>query len=217
MAIVAASGNGSAPSTAANRKNNGGTVLGGGAGDGVVVTKILGVNEVADNFGRSFGSKVYANDGTGANTTDRVGISGIVSSVAVGYVAGNTEWIMRGVTTTIGGASNSVLLSKSSDYNNAAASRDGIQQLVKTRTLGSGNSTSIDFLKRPNGQINPGFVRGSGAGNQQNFVKATDGTSAATDLAAATTRGVPGEITYHFGGLGLPTSGFYKAKDAYES
>lgn len=217
MAIVAASGNGSAPSTAANRKNNGGTVLGGGAGDGVVVTRVLGVNEVADGFGRTFGSRVYSNDGTGANTTDRAGVSGIVSSVTVGYVASNTEWIMRGVTTTIGGASNSVLLSKSSDYNHAAASRDGIQQLVKTRTLGSGNSASFNMLARQSGIINPSFVKGSGAGNQQNFVKATDGTTAATDLAAATTRGVPGEITYHFGGLGLPSSGFYKAKDAFES
>ncbi len=48
------------------------------------------------------------------------------------------------------------------------------------------------------------------------MVNPADGTAAvATEIFP--TRALPGELTYHFGGLGKPTTDEYKAKDEYES
>jgi hypothetical protein len=44
-----------------------------------------------------------------------------------------------------------------------------------------------------------------------------DGSTAATDDAATPTRAVPGELTYHFGALGRPTTDEYKARDSFEA
>ena len=63
----------------------------------------------------------------------------------------------------------------------------------------------------------PGRTKGTGAGSDSNFVQVDDGSTAATDDAASPTRGVPGELTYHFGGLGKATTDEYKARDSYEA
>ena len=62
----------------------------------------------------------------------------------------------------------------------------------------------------------PGRTKGTGAGAASNFVQ-MDGSTAATDDAANPTRAVPGELTYHFGGLAAPTNDEYKARDSYEA
>lgn len=163
------------------------------------------------------GSKVVANDGTGAATTDRAGVAKGVSGGTLAYNAGPTEWIMRGgnVAATIGGVANTILVSAGSDVAGAfTATRDNVNEINSTRRLGTGST--FDMFAVPSGHINAGFQVGAGAGNAQNFVQADDGSTASADNAAAPTRGVPGELTYRFGGPN-PSGADYKAKDVFEA
>lgn len=194
-------------------KNNGATLVGAGNFDvSGPVTNALQLNEIADDFGLPFGSKVVVKNGTGASTTDRVGVSGINPSVALGYNSPATEWMIRGVATTIGGVSNNVLLSKGSDFDGSI--KDNVFELNHTHTHGSGNG-NFDFYARPSTEITPNYTKGGNAGAFQSFVQ-VDGSTAATDDAATPTRSVPGELTYRFGGP-LPVNDTYKAKDTFES
>jgi hypothetical protein len=213
MPTVAPSGNGT---HAAVPKNDGGTLINAGNVDSDgVITKVLGINTMADNFGRPYGSRVLTKIGTGANTTDRFGISGILPSVGVAYTANATEWVIRGVATTLAGVANSVLLSEGSDYNGAV--KDNIHQTSGTRSIGTYVTTTFNMLARPNGTINPTLVKGSGAGNFSQYVRPSGaGNIPAVDEAATPTRTIPGELTYRFGGP-VPFNADYKAKDSFES
>ena len=219
MATVAPSGDGNAP--AVEVRDNG-TIF--NAGNVVSTGPITSVITLKDAAKQGFedisavGSKVVANDGTGASTTDRVGVAKGVSGGTLAYNAGATEWIMRGgnVATTIGGVANTVLVSAGSDVAGAfTATRDNVNQLNSTRRLGTGGGT-FDMFAVPSTEINPGFSKGANAGDAQNFVQADDGSTASADNAAAPTRTVPGELTYRFGAPN-PTQDNYKAKDVRES
>mgnify|MGYP003996576057 CR=1 FL=1 len=220
MATVAPSGNGS--HAAVEVRDNGTIFNAGNVATGGPVTSVVTLRDAAKQTFEDIsavGSKVVANDGTGAATTDRAGVTNPVSAGAIAYNAGATEWIVRGgnVATTIGGVANTVLVSAGSDIAGAfTATRDGINQINSTQTLGSGVTTEFDMFAVPSTQITPGFTKGGGAGNAQNFVQADDGSTASADNAAAPTRGVPGELTYRFGAPN-PTQDEYKAKDVRES
>jgi len=196
-------------------KNDGATLVAPGdvnVSDGVV-TKTLQLNDLADDFGKSFGSKVVANDGTGAATTDRVGVAKVKNAVALPYNAPSTAWLIRGVATTIGGLANNSLLS-GSDYDGSV--KDNIHEINHTHLYGSGNGT-FDFYARSSTDITPNYTKGAGAGDESNFVRPSGaGNEAATDEAATPTRSVPGELTYRFGAP-LPFNDNYKAKDVFES
>jgi hypothetical protein len=212
MPTVAPSGDGTHASVA---RNNGGTAIGvNGKGADSKITKAIGVYELANDVGADIGSKVVANDGTGAATTDRVGVTKAVSAGTLAFTANATQWIVRGgnVTTTIGGVANAVLVSAGCDYDGSI--NDNIHQLTTTRAIGSGNGT-FDFYARPSTDITPNYTKGAGAGDLVEFVQ-VDGTTAATDDAATPTRSVPGELTYRFGGP-LPKQDDYKAKNVRES
>lgn len=215
MATVAPSGDGNAP--AVEVRDNGTIFNAGNVAAGGPITSVVTLRDAADDVGESYGSKVVANDGTGAATTDRVGVSGAFSNTPA-YNASATEWIMRGgnVATTIGGVANTVLVSAGSDIAGAfTATRDGINQINSTRRLGTGST--FDMFAVPSTQITPGFTKGAGAGNAQNFVAPSGaGDVASVDNAAAPTRGVPGELTYRFGAPN-PTTDEYKAKNAFEA
>lgn len=214
MAIVAPSGDGNSTGRA---KNNGGTIVNGGnvASDSAF-TKVIPLTTLADDVGKSFGSVVVANDGTGADTTDRAGVRKAVSAGTLAYKAGPTEWVVRGIATTLGGVANTVLLNKGAEYDSSKL-RDNILELTHTHALGSGSLATVNFYARPDGTINPAFTKAGNAGYEVQFVKASGyGTLAATDDAATPTRAVPGELTYRTGAK-LPVSVTYKAKDAYES
>lgn len=215
MATVAPSGDGNAP--AVEVRDNGTIFNAGNVVSTGPITNAVTLRDAADDFGESTGSKVVANDGTGAATTDRAGVENPVSAGALAYNAGATEWIMRGgnVATTIGGVANTVLVSAGSDVAGAfTATRDNVNEINSTRRLGTG--ATFDLLAVPSTQITPGFTKGTGAGNAQNFVQADDGSTASADNAAAPTRGVPGELTYRFGAPN-PTTDEYKAKNAFEA
>ena len=219
MATVAPSGGG--VHAAVEVRDNGTIFNAGNVATGGPVTSVVTLRDAAKQGFEDIsavGSKVVANDGTGAATTDRVGVSGAFSNTPA-YNAGPTEWIMRGgnVATTIGGVANTVLVSAGSDVAGAfTATRDGINQINSTRTLGSGVTTEFDMFAVPSTQITPGFTKGGQAGFVQNFVKADDGSTASADNAAAPTRTVPGELTYRFGAPN-PTTDEYKPRNSGEA
>lgn len=205
---------------------NNGTIVKAGnvASDGVA--NDLSLATLADDDGTSFGSKVIASDGTGASTTDRVGISGAVvggvvgGTTVLGYGANETEWVVQGgnVTTTLGGVANSVLVGGARDYNGSI--NDESLEVARTKigdvTMGSGESTVFNVLARPSTELVPGRTKGGGAGSAFTFVNPADGT-AAVAAEIAPSRAVPGELVYHFGGEAEPTLDDYKAKDVHES
>ena len=218
MATVAPSGDGNAP--AVEVRDNGTIFNAGNVVTGGPVTSVVTLRNAAKQTFEDIsavGSKVVANDGTGPATSDRAGVAKGVSGGTLAYNAGGTEWIMRGgnVATTIGGVANTVLVSAGSDVAGAfTATRDNVNEINSTRTLGS--SGTFDLLATPSGHINAGFQVGGGAGSAQNFVQADDGSTASADNAAAPTRTVPGELTFHFGGPN-PSGAVYKAKNTFES
>lgn len=205
---------------AASGNVQGGTVIAGGNVNTTTgpFTRNLSLDEIADNFGDKIGSKVVANDGTGASTTDRVGVAKAVSAGTLAYQAGATEWVMRGVSTTLGGVSNNVLLTKGTkgvnwmDY----ATSGNLHATIGDRKIGSVSDAKFDVLVEPNGEIVPGRTKGTGAGSANTYVNPDDGTDAVYSEIFPT-RSVPGELTYHFGAGTGPKNDNYKAKDSYES
>jgi hypothetical protein len=226
MAIVAASGNGSAPSTAANRKNDGGTIVGAGnisTATGVSappITNDLSINTLADNVGAGIiGSKMVQNVGTGAATTDRAGVMRARTTATGGFAftpSGNSDvtrsetFIIHGFTTAIGATANTAV-------QGGKRVGDGIAALAYPITHSNlGTSGTYDMYARPSTDITPNFTKGAGAGTTTTYQNTTDTTVAVTGEIFPT-RAVPGELTYHFGGLGKPTTDEYKAKDDFET
>ena len=205
--------------SAATVKNNNGTIVKGGnaASDGPV-TKVLGVNDLADDRGESFGSKVVANDGTGAATTDRVGVAKALSGGTLAFNASATQWVMQGgnVTSTLSGAANDVLRGGARDFNGDINDDAAEVARVKVgdRLIGNYAAATFDVTARPSTQIVPGRSKGTGAGNAHAFQNTTDTTNAVTTEIAAS-RSVPGELIYQFGGA-TPKLDDYKAKNANE-
>jgi len=185
--------------------NNGGTVLNGGnIAAGGAITKNISIADAARYNGNDYGSKVVSQDGTAG---DKAGVMKAVSAGDLAYTAGPTNWIMRGVTTALAGVTNGVLLS-GSDYDGSGPRVNKIHKTVKTQSTGVGAEYNV--LAVSDGTINPNHTAGSGVGDDINFVQAADGSTAATDDAASPTMAVPGELTYHFGGLGKPTTDEYQ-------
>lgn len=205
---------------------DGGTVVKAGniaAGD--PITNGLGTDTLADDRGASFGSKVLANVGTGASTTDRVGVSGAIAASAadkaeIAFNANATQWVMQGgnVTTSLGGNANTALIGGARDY--AGDLNDVATEVARTkisdRLIGSKADEAFDIFAAPSTEIVPGLTKGSNAGNSSALVNPADGT-AAVAAEIAPSKAVPGELTYHFGALAAPTTDEYKAKNANES
>lgn len=212
--------------SAASVKNDAGTIVKGGtpASDSPI-QNVKSEADLADDRGESFGSKVVANDGTGANTTDRAGVTTANSAGTLAYQAGATEWVVRGgnVTTTLAGAANTALVSAGRDYNGqvnddfTAASRIKIGDV----RVGTYSTQGFNVLARPSTNINPNRSgsgtdgKGTGAGSAKTYIDPVDGAST-TAADVKDTRAVPGELTYHFGGLAAPTTDEYKASDSAE-
>ena len=189
------------------------------------VTNALGLNTLADDQGASFGSKVVANVGTGASTTDRVGVSGAIAANAadgasIAFNAGATNWVMRGgnVTTSLNGVANTQLIGGARDF--LGDLNDVDTRVARTKisdvTQGSGVSEEFNIFARPSTEIVPGRTIGGGAGETLTFTNPADGSAAVANEIAPSGR-VPGELTYHFGALAAPTNDDYKAKDQFES
>lgn len=222
MATVQAS-DGSSAVTSTSTKNDGGTVVkGGNPASDSPMTKNLNLNEL--KTGSDYGSKVLANDGTGAATTDPHGVqkvkSGGTGGLAYSPARGERNFIIRAAGSEGAGKINndaSTFLTSPGAENGHVGVRgvSPIHGVIATRLLGSASDVAYDVLAVPSTQRVPGRTKGTGAGNASTFVNPADGTSAvSTEIFA--TRAVPGELTYHFGGLAKPTTDEYKASDSNE-
>lgn len=216
MATTTAKGSGSTV-------NNGGTVVAAGTPSAdSPITKVLNVNELAT--GSEYGSKVVANSGpTTIGYEDPAGVTTAKAGGTGGLAyfpnaqAGERNFILKAAgdsASKINNDASTLLTVPGSEY--AGVGRETIHKIVSTRRLGAYASTSFDLLAVPSSGVVPGFTKGANAGDASNFVQ-MDGSTAATDDAASPTRAVPGELTYHFGGLGRPTTDDYKARDSYEA
>jgi hypothetical protein len=210
----------------ASGRNDGGTAIGIGNVDATVgpIKNDLAIATIADDFGASIGSKIVSNDGTGAVTTDRVGVAKAVSGGTLAFQPATTgtrseEWVIMGVSTKIGGVANSQLTS--SRTHNDGTVRDHIHDTILAGSGGFSNpGNAFDMLAVPSTNITPNFTPHSASyqtdtANQYTMFN-TDGTVAVSSEIFPT-RTLPGELTYHFGGLGKPTTDSYKAKNAFES
>jgi hypothetical protein len=203
--------------SAASVKNDGGTVVKGGAvASDSPMTNSLGVDTLADDFGTSFGSKVVAQDGA---ADDYAGVKIAQSSGSVAYQAGATEWVVRGgnVTTALGGVANDILVSPARDTGDL---NDFLTEAGRTkiadRLVGSKANEAFDIYARPSTALVPGRTKGSNAGIVTTMVNPADGTPAvATEIAPS--QAVPGELTYFFGELAVATTDEYKSKVVAES
>ncbi len=220
MATVAPSGAGDQPAV---ENRNGGTVVHGGtpASDSPINNNLI-LSTLADDVGQSYGSKVIAQDGTGSQYTDKVGISGAVpgaiteGTTQLGYQANGTEWVVQGgnVTTTLGGVANTLLIGGAADVHGADPLRGSTTQSSGTHLYGT---VDIDVLAAPASGYNSFVTKSGNTGVASDFVRPSGaGDEASADAAANTTRAIPGELTYMFGGKN-PQSDDYKAQDSYES
>jgi len=200
---------------------NGGTVLRGGSNAGGVMTKSLSLAELADDVGQSFGSKVVANHGDGGSFTDKAGViqaqggasqSGTAGVTELGFTAGATQWVVKGgnVTTSLGGSANDSLIGGAAGPDPV---RDNVAELETTRDKGV---IDIDVLAVPTSGYN-NAVTITGGGVEINFIRPSGaGDEASNDLAANTTRSIPGQLIYRTGAA-FPKEDSYKSKEAPES
>ena len=219
MATVRPSGAGDEAVGTGEVVDGGAIVMAGNKASDSPVTKDMGLNTLADDRGAAIGSIVVSNDGTGAATTDRAGVAKAVSGGTLAFNPNALDkrddrsetWVMRGVTTKLSDVANTVLLGG----NVGDGTYDNIHGTIADRKLGSDDDRAHDILAVPSTQIVPGRTKGTGAGNANAFQNTTD-TTVAEVAEVFPTRAVPGELTYHFGGLGKPTTDEYKAKDSNE-
>lgn len=204
-------------------KVDGGTLVNAGtpASDSPI-TETMNPNEL--KTGSEYGSKVLANAATGDAFTDPAGVQKVKSGGTGGLAyfpdhrAGERNFIIKAAGATGAGKINNdastLLTIPGAEYDGVG--RDGIHGTLSTRQRGTDATAAFNVLATPGSGVVPGRTVGTNAGSEQDFVT-TSGVGPAVDDAANPTRAVPGELTYHFGGLGKPTTDEYKARDANES
>ncbi len=215
---------GSSAVTDSSTKNDGGAVVkGGNPASDSPITKNLNLNEL-DTMGtvNEYGSQVKTNDGTGASTTDPAGAQAVKSAGTGGFAyspaRGERNFIIRGAGSEGAGKINndsSTLLTVPGSDTAVDGGRDSLHSTISDRLVGSAADVAYDVLAVPSTERFPGRTKGSNAGNASTYVNPADG-SAAVSTEIVPTRAVPGELTYHFGGIAKPTTDEYKAKDAFE-
>ena len=207
--------------TASSTKNDGGTIVNGGTPvSDSPITKNLNPNELFT--GNDSGSKVVAKDGTGAATTNPDGIQ-VVKSGGAGLAynvdpraasGSNRNFIIRAAGDDASKVNNTTNANLNAAQNGVG---DGPVKVIATRQHGSASDVAYDVLAVPSTQRVPGRTKGTGAGNASTFAAPDSGGNASlTDASITPTRAVPGELTYHFGGVAKPTTDEYKAKDSFE-
>ena len=220
MATVQVTDGSSAVTDSSTVNDGGAIVFGGNPASTSPITKNLNLNEL-DTMGtvNEYGSKVVSQDGTtgdfaGVTTAKSAGTGGLAYNVDPRV--GDRNFIILQAGDSAGKINNdasTVLTIPNSEYG-LEGERETIKPVIDTRLFGSGVDNSFNVLARPSTDMVPGELRAT-AGNQSTFVNPADGTAAVT-TEIKPTRSVPGELTYHFGGLGKPTTDEYKAKDSNE-
>ena len=207
---------GGAYSAASVRNNNGTIVKAGNVSSDGPITKVLGLNDLADDKGEAIGSKADYGTISQGNTGDKAGVQKAVSAGTLAFSASATQWVMQGgnVSTTIGGVANTSLVGGARDYDakrNDFAT-EAARVIIDTELVGA---SGFDVFAVPSTEIVPGRTNHGYAGNASTFVNPADGTAAvATEIAPS--QAVPGELTYMFGAIN-PKQDDYKDKNLLES
>tara|TARA_R110002110_G_scaffold172215_1_gene374931 strand:+ start:220 stop:888 length:669 start_codon:yes stop_codon:yes gene_type:complete len=174
------------------------------------------------NTGGEYGSEVKTVDRGTNPYHDHVGIKAANSAGAFGFTpkasdrsASDPQFIIRGVSTTVGGVTNDVLTSAGSKYAGQNTEKYGSQTVNTTKMLGSG--AAIDILEPTSSGIAPFRTKGSGAGNPITFItpSGVTGDEVSSTANIKPTRAVPGELAYMQGGV-VPKQDDYKDKDSNE-
>jgi len=209
-------------STSATTENNGGTVVNGGnIPAGSPMTNNRSLVDVADG-GDEYGSVVVKrNFPSSKDFRGAIEAKGLNNGTFAFYPnaqEGERNFLIRGVGTADG---NNKINNSASSVVAMPASEVGLRSVspihltVSSVQLGE-DDASFDVLARPSTAMVPGRTKGTDAGAASTFVNPEDGTPAvATEILPS--RAVPGELTYHFGGLAAPTTDEYKARDSYEA
>ena len=207
---------GGAYSAASVRNDNGTIVRAGNVSSDGPITKVLGLNDLADDKGEAIGSKANYGGVSQGNTGDKAGVQKAVSGGTLAFSAGATQWVMQGgnVSTTIGGVANTSLVGGARDYD--AKRNDFLTEanrvIIDTELVGA---SGFDVFAVPSTEIVPGRTNHGYAGNASTFVNPADGSVAvATEIAPS--QAVPGELTYMFGAIN-PKQDDYKDKNLLES
>lgn len=199
--------------------NDGGTIVNAGnvAADSRV-TETIALNE--QKHGGQYGSVPVIDAATGGAFEDPHGVTKAKSAGTFAYFpderAGERNFLLRAAgdsASKINNSSTTILTTPGSEF--AGIGRDGVHEVVGSVRIGEYASSEFNVLAAPSSGVVSGRTKGANAGTAVNYVQ-VDGSTAATDDAATPTRAVPGELTYHFGGLGRPTTDEYKAKDSFE-
>lgn len=215
---------GATPSNRAslNTGNRGGTILNAGNTDGTIITSGIPLVQNATNRGfLGYGSQLITKVGTSGVSTDQAGVQRAVASSPFAYGQVATGWMMPYYMTTLGGSGTSAAYSTpGGDWLGNGINRAHVFATSGTRMMGSGALTQFNFLARPSGTMQPGRTRGAGYGALNRYVApsgAGDQPTRDNAVDIYTARHVPGEITYMYGAIALPSSGFYRPRDVFES
>lgn len=214
--------------------NDGGTVLAGGT--------LISDNPMSNNRtlvqnadgGTDYGSKVVkkANEASSEDHAGVIEAKGVGTGTFAFYPnaqEGERNFIVRGAGTAEGNnevnnSAEASIATLGNEYPSTVGIRtvNKVHKIVDTDLYGSqdpsaATTAAFNVLAAPSSAMVPGRTKGTGAGDDSNFVQTGDGSTAAEDKAASPTRNVPGELTFHFGGLGKPTTGKeYKSRDSHE-
>ena len=169
-------------------KNNGATVFNAGNFTSGNVTNSLTIRASAIEDG-IYGSKVPTSDG-GVASSGNIGTLTAVSAGAFAFNPTSSQWLMKRVSTTIGGVANTFLQSGGSVPGNRNPAA-----LETTRVYGSGVNTSWNA-------VTGAITKGASAGNTASYN---------SDHAARPTAGTPGEFSYLVTGK-VPTQADYKPR-----
>jgi len=179
------------------------------------------MNAADDSNAENLGSRVVANGGVDGSTTDSVGVSGANGGATLAFfpnkadrTKADPQFVIKGVSTSLAGSATDVIRTPGSHYgSNNTRSQERVK--IGDRLIGSKADEAFDNMARPSTEISPGRTKGSNAGNATTMVNPADGSSAVVSEIKST-RAVPGELIYMYGGK-LAASGQYKSKETYES
>jgi len=227
-------------STAVNPQyhgKQGGTILNAGAatdahaGTGPISSG-LNMVDTAKHNPSDYGSKIKLNDGATHTTppsTDRAGAQRArTASQPDGHgtfayfpdarqsdANGGRNFIIRGAGGDSANKINNVANSKLRTPGLGSGVAVGRNNIHANLTNNNRGTFTIDVLAQPSININPARSI-SGSGVAANYVSASGTAGQLDDAASRLSRSVPGELTYHFGGLGKATTDSYKRSDLKE-
>jgi hypothetical protein len=188
--------------------NNGGTVVNGGnVSDGPINNPVT-VSDISTQG--DYGSKVKVRVPTDLEFTDT---PGVIKSKDSGTFSYNPEvgsnYIIRGA----GDNASKINDSNTTVLNVGGVAQKTVHKLESTRKIGSYATAAYDVMATPSSGIAPNRTKGVGAGDLSNYVS-TVSNAPAKDVAASSSRLVPGTLTYH---IGVPVNDVYAAKNVFET